>query len=226
MQQLGAYDYNLTGSVGYHPQASYRYQSNRYEVSQYDQLLQQLSSIDVDGVLSIGDPVFDDVLQSYEEQYTSEGAANARVAAIATVTAKLQLAQSQNRGISMLSVSHPDGTRIRGSMVQDLNATQSAHYTALYNQDHTRWMGYDSTMLSHLGLNPLLSQGELADGQSVVNDYADPATDEAVQEYTTRLDDAQATLQVLNQAPPETDTGEVAPTPDTTAGAAGDQGSQ
>jgi len=197
MQELGVYDYNLTNSEGYHPESGQLFRSTRFETDQYDGLLSQLNSIREEG-LSIGNTAIDDVLFSYMRQYDREGAANSRDAAVATVIGKVELAQSEGRGISFLSVSNPDTTLVRGSMVQDLNTTQSSHYEALYNQDNTRWVGYDANVLQHLGLNTNLANGALAEGESVVNENSDVSDDNTVQQFSNALDDQQATLSVIS----------------------------
>ena len=196
MQELGVYDYNLTNSEGYHPESGQLFRSTRFETDKYDGLLSQLDSIREQG-LSIGNTVIDDVLLSYMRQYDREGAANSRAAAVATVVGKIELAQTEGRGLSFLSVSNPDTTLVRGSMVQDLNSTQSSHYEALYNQDNTRWVGYDTSVLQHLGLNTNLANGALGEGESVVSSHSDASVQDTVDQFSSALDDQQATLSVI-----------------------------
>jgi len=196
MQELGVYDYNLTNSEGYHPESGQLFRSTRFETDQYDGLLAQLNGIQEQG-LSIGNTVIDDVLLSYMRQYDREGAANSRAAAVATVVGKVELAQTEGRGLSFMSVSNPDTTLVRGSMVQDLNSTQSSHYEALYNQDNTRWVGYDTTVLEHLGLNTNLANGALEEGESVVSSHSDASVQDTVDQFSNALDDQQATLSVI-----------------------------
>ena len=197
MQELGVYDYNLTNSEGYHPESGQLFRSTRFETDQYDSLLSQLNSIRQEG-LSIGNTVIDDVLVSYMRQYDREGAISSRAAAVATVIGKVELAQSEGRGISFLSVSNPDTTLVRGSMVQDLNSTQSSHYEAMYTQDNTRWVGYDTNVLQHLGLNTNLANGALEEGESVVSIHSDASVQDVVDQFSNALDDQQANLSVIS----------------------------
>ena len=197
MQELGVYDFNLTSSEGYHPESGQLFRTTRVETDQYDALLQQLDGIRELGI-SIGNTVIDDVLVSYMRQYDREGATSSRSAAIGTVIGKIQTAQSEGRGLSFLSVSNPDTTLVRGSMVQDLNSTQSSHYEALYNQDNTRWLGYDTNVLEHLGLNTNLANGALEEGESVVSSHSDASVQDTVDQFSNALDDQQATLSVIS----------------------------
>ena len=189
--------YNLSNSDGYHPESGQAFQSTRFETDQYDGLLAQLNGIREQGI-SIGNSVLDDVLLAYQRQYDREGALDSRAAAVATVIGKVELAQSEGRGTSFLSASNPDGTMVRGSMVQDLNSTQSSHYEALYNQDHTRWLGYDANVLQHLGLNTNLSNGALAEGESVVGSNSDASVQATVDQFASALEDQQATIDVIS----------------------------
>jgi hypothetical protein len=196
MQQLGAYDYNLTNSEGYHPETGQIFRSERFEVGSLSSLLDKLQAIPV-GDKSTGDTVVDDVLIAYERQYTREKAADAWTAALSTVISKVQLAQAEGRSLSVLSVSNPDYSLSRGSMIQDLNETQSSHYVALYNQDNTRWVGYDKVELAHLGLNTDLSDGALAEDASVLNENSDAPVQETVDKFANALEDQAATASVI-----------------------------
>jgi len=203
-EQLGLYDYNLAtmGSEGGKVfQDSYTYNTNTLQDLDAD--LAYMKSAQGFSRLSIPGPDAKDInylYLSYMKQYQVENVDDADDAAWQTIINQLQLAVNNGDQFRVYTELNPAGQMVNAaSAMGALNSSQLAYYQALYNEDHTRYLGYSSAALLALGLNINLQNGELSPGETVGrnNEAIDP---DLLAHFTSMISDRNAQLTQLEIA--------------------------
>ncbi len=200
-EQLGLYDYNLStlgADGGKVFQDSYTYHTDTLTNIGYD--LQKLKGGSDWYLWLLNSPDQKNLLrlyQSYYKQYQLEGVDDASDSAYQTIVNQLQLAVDNGDDYRIYTEHAPDGTLVTAaSAMGALNSSQLAYYQALYNQDHTRYMGYNDAALLALGLNTHLANGELFPGETVGrnNESIDP---DLLAHFTSMVSDRDINLRQL-----------------------------
>jgi hypothetical protein len=115
---------------------------------------------------------------SYFNQYKLEQVDDAQDAAWQTIVNQLQLAVNNGDQFRIYTELNPAGEMVNAaSAMGSLNSSQIAYYQALYNEDHTRYLGYSTAALYAMGLNVNLANGELSPGETVERNNIAPDPD-------------------------------------------------